>query len=142
MKERVKEWIERGERDLAAAELLFDKSEYFDVVLFHLHQAVEKFLKGFLIHSGWRLKKIHDLETLITEAIDFDGAFEKYLDLARKLTAFYYQERYPPGPVSPLFEGGNCANPGRDQGADKQNTEGDRRAALRLETSKSIAALK
>jgi len=100
MKERVKEWIERGERDLAAAELLFDKSEYFDVVLFHLHQAVEKFLKGFLIHSGWRLKKIHDLETLITEAIDFDGAFEKYLDLARKLTAFYYQERYPPGPVS------------------------------------------
>lgn len=100
MKERVKEWIERGERDLAAAELLFDQSEYFDVVLFHLHQAVEKFLKGFLIHSGWRLKKIHDLETLITEAIDFDGAFEKYLDLARKLTAFYYQERYPPGPVS------------------------------------------
>ena len=100
MKERVKEWIERGERDLAAAELLFDRSEYFDVVLFHLHQAVEKFLKGFLIHSGWRLKKIHDLETLITEAIDFDGAFEKYLDLARKLTAFYYQERYPPGPVS------------------------------------------
>lgn len=37
MKGKVKEWIERGEHDLAAAELLFDQSAYLDVVLFHLH---------------------------------------------------------------------------------------------------------
>ena len=98
MKGKVKEWIERGEHDLAAAELLFDQSAYLDVVLFHLHQAAEKYLRGFLIHNGWKLKRIHDLETLITEAMDFDSSFEEYLDFGRKLTAFYYQERYPPGP--------------------------------------------
>jgi len=44
------------------AKILFSKEEYFDVVLFHIHQAVEKY-KGFLIHKGWELKKIHDIET-------------------------------------------------------------------------------
>jgi len=71
-----KEWIDRGEHDMEAAQLLLDRKAHADVVLFHIHQAVEKYLKAFLIHHGWRLKKIHDLETLITEAADFDDVFE------------------------------------------------------------------
>lgn len=102
MKEQVvKEWIERGKHDLEVAKILLAEEGYFDVVLFHLHQAVEKYLKGFLIHKGWELKKIHDLELLVTEAMSFDDEFQKYLDFGRKLTAFYYEERYPPGPITP-----------------------------------------
>lgn len=100
MKKNVQEWIERGEHDLEAAQLLLDREAHADMVLFHSHQAVEKYLKGFLIHHGWKLKKIHDLETLITEAVDFDSSFERYLDIGRRLTAVYYTERYPPGPVT------------------------------------------
>ena len=52
MKEQVvKEWFERGERDLHVAEILTARGEYFDVALFHIHQAVEKYLKGFLIYK-------------------------------------------------------------------------------------------
>lgn len=70
MKEQVvKEWIERGEHDLEVAKILLAEKGYFDAVLFHLHQAVEKYLKGFLIYKGWKLKKIHDLETPVTEHI-------------------------------------------------------------------------
>lgn len=99
-KEVVKEWIERGKHDLEVAKILLAEGEYFDVVLFHVHQAVEKYLKGFLIDNGWDLKKIHDLELLVTEAMNFDAIFQKYLDLGRKLTAFYFEERYPPGPIT------------------------------------------
>jgi HEPN domain-containing protein len=99
MKKNVEEWIERGEHDLEAARLLLDREAHSDIVLFHIHQAIEKCLKGFLIQYGWKLRKIHDLETLITEAVDFDNAFREYLDMARELTAFYYTERYPPGPM-------------------------------------------
>jgi HEPN domain-containing protein len=99
MKKSVEEWIERGEHDLEAARLLLDREAHSDIVLFHIHQAVEKCLKGFLIQHGWKLRKIHDLETLITEAVDFDNIFKGYLDIARELTAFYYTERYPPGPT-------------------------------------------
>ncbi|MGD2248907.1 MAG: HEPN domain-containing protein, partial [Candidatus Methanofastidiosia archaeon] len=58
-----------------AAKLLFSKEDYFDVVLFHIQQAVEKYLKGYLIYKGWKLKKIHDIETLIIEAVKFDAEF-------------------------------------------------------------------
>jgi len=37
---------------------------------------------------------------LLTEAVSFDPELQKYLDFGRKLTAFYYEERYPPGLVS------------------------------------------
>jgi len=100
MKQVVKEWIDRGKHDLGVAKILLAENEYFDVLVFHVHQAVEKYLKGFLIHRGWELKKIHDLELLITEAMNFDDEFQKYLDFGRKLTAFYYEERYPPGPIT------------------------------------------
>ncbi|WXG39284.1 MAG: HEPN domain-containing protein [Candidatus Freyarchaeum deiterrae] len=96
----VKEWMERGKHDLDAAKILRD-SKYFDVAVFHIHQAIEKYLKAYLIHKGWKLKKIHDLESLITKATNFDVAFQKYLDLGRKLNVFYYDERYPPGPITP-----------------------------------------
>jgi HEPN domain-containing protein len=99
-KEVVKEWTERGKHDLEVAKILLAEEGYFDVVLFHVHQAVEKYLKGFLIDNGWDLKKIHDLELLVTEAMNFDAIFQKYLDLGRKLTAFYFEERYPPGPIT------------------------------------------
>ena len=98
--ELVKEWFERGNHDLDVARILIRKDLYSDVALFHIHQAVEKYLKGYLIHNGWELKKIHDLESLVTEASGFDPKFQKYLDFGRKLSGYYYEERYPPGPIS------------------------------------------
>lgn len=103
-KQLVDEWLERGKRDLETVKILLAKVDYFDIILFHIHQAVEKYLKGYLIYNGWTLKKIHDLELLITEAIKFDTIFQKYLDFGRKLTAFYFEERYPPGPKSSYSE--------------------------------------
>ena len=47
MKKKVKEWIERGAHDLEAAQLLLDREAHADIVLFHIHQAVEKHLKVF-----------------------------------------------------------------------------------------------
>lgn len=98
MTEIVEEWLEKAKHDLETAKLLFDKKGYPDVIVFHIHQAIEKYLKGFLINNGWKLRKIHDLETLLSEAIRFDKDLEDYLDFGRRLTAFYYEERYPVGP--------------------------------------------
>lgn len=102
MKEQiVKEWVEWGKHDLDVAKLLLNKKEYYDVTISHIHQAVEKYLKAFLVYNGWGLKKIHDIELLITEAANFDKMFEQYLNFGRELTAFYYEDRYPPGPITP-----------------------------------------
>lgn len=97
--EIVRQWFERGEHDLVTAKISITQEGYPDVILFLLHQAIEKYIKGYLLWHGWELKKIHDLETLLTEAMEFDKGFEKYLDFGRRLTAYYYEERYPPGPI-------------------------------------------
>ena len=36
----VEEWLERGKRDLETAKILISSVEYFDIILFHIHQAV------------------------------------------------------------------------------------------------------
>lgn len=95
----VQEWFERGKRDFESAKVLYVQKGYFDEVIFLIHQAIEKYLKGYLIFHGWKLKKIHDIETLIVEASKYDNSFMEFLDLSRKLTSFYYETRYPPGPL-------------------------------------------
>lgn len=95
----VKEWFDRGEHDINGAEILFESGHYTDTIAVLIHQAVEKYLKGFLLFNGWHLEKIHDLEKLVTEAMTFDDNFESYLDFARRTTAYYIEECYPPGPV-------------------------------------------
>jgi len=113
MKEKlVEEWFKRGERDLRGAEILKSHEECLELVVFLIHQAVEKFLKGYLISNGWKLKRLHDLETLISEALQYEPSLDKFIDFGRALTAYYYEERYPPGPstsfgereISELFE--------------------------------------
>ncbi len=99
-KQLAEEWIEKGRNDFKAAKILLKKVKKFEIVLFLLQQAVEKSIKGFLIYNGWTLKKIHDLEVLIQDAISFDQSFKDYLDIGRKLTSFYFESRYPPGPPS------------------------------------------
>jgi len=39
----AREWFERGRKDLEVTKILV-KEEYLDIALFHMHQAVEKYL--------------------------------------------------------------------------------------------------
>lgn len=92
-----KEWFLRGDHDLESATLLFEQGGYTDTVAVLLQQAAEKYLKGYLLSKGWKLKKTHDLEVLVAEAATHDKAFEQFLNFARVVSAFYLEDRYPPG---------------------------------------------
>jgi HEPN domain-containing protein len=43
-KQVVEEWLERGKHDLEVAKFLHTEEEYSYAVLFHIHQAVEKYV--------------------------------------------------------------------------------------------------
>lgn len=92
-------WYSRGEHDLESAKLLFREGGYTDTIAVLLEQALEKYLKGYLLSKGWKLKKTHDLELLITEAADYNNSLKQFLDFARLASAFYIKERYPPSPL-------------------------------------------
>ena len=70
-----------------------------------LQQAMEKYLKGYLIYYGWKLKKTHDLTRLVADLASYDRSFEPHLDTLQRISEYYLEERYPPLPsVSPSVE--------------------------------------
>jgi len=94
--EIVKRWIENADHDLGTALITYHHiPKYKDTIAFHCQQAVEKYLKAYLLKLGLPLKKTHDLVYLL-EQIDRKekvayGWFEKVL----VLQDFSVEIRYP-----------------------------------------------
>ncbi|MBI4679230.1 MAG: HEPN domain-containing protein [Elusimicrobia bacterium] len=88
-----KDWIGKAEKDWRRVRLLLDGGDV-EGAAFHLHQALEKFLKGYLLAKGWKLRRIHDLEVLLKEAVRYEPEWIKYEALCQR-AKFFYLERYP-----------------------------------------------
>ncbi len=95
--EIIKEWLDKGKKDIEDAEFLLENDRSAETVSFHIQQAGEKYLKGFLIYNGWKLERIHDLVKLNEEATKIDKSFNRFSNPLRKITNFYFESRYPVG---------------------------------------------
>ncbi|MEW5936978.1 MAG: HEPN domain-containing protein [Candidatus Thermoplasmatota archaeon] len=90
-----KDWFERGQADIESAELLLVHGGDTAVIAMHIQQAVEKYLKGYLLSKGWKLKRTHDLAELLNDAIDYASKFEEFRSFCDEATAYYFESRYP-----------------------------------------------
>ena len=64
--EYIKTWIIKGDHDLGTAKVTYIHiPEYLDTVTFHCQQAIEKYLKAYLIFLSVEFKYTHDLETVL-----------------------------------------------------------------------------
>lgn len=61
--------------------------------MYNVQQAVEKYLKAFLLSQGWGLRRIHTLSVLLDDAIQYEPAFEQYRLACQKITTFYMLDR-------------------------------------------------
>ncbi len=98
------EWYKKAGHDIEAVKILIEKGGPPDVVGVLLQQGVEKYLKGYLISKGWKLRKIHDLKVLLDEATKHDPLFSQYYDLLDILTQYYFEEKYPFGEIEASLE--------------------------------------
>jgi len=89
-----KDWFHKGNLDMKRAGILLENDDP-EGAAFHLQQALEKYLKGYLIGQGWKLQRIHDLEDLLDYAADYSAEFEAYRNLCQEVTEYYIEERYP-----------------------------------------------
>lgn len=62
-----------------------------------LQEAVERYLKGYLVAKGWRLRRTHDLDVLLADAITHAPRFGQFKDLADELTEEFFAQDYPGG---------------------------------------------
>jgi HEPN domain-containing protein len=90
----IMQWLVKANEDLFVVERL---TQYEIVatssVCFHCQQAVEKFLKAFLITNGVDIKKTHNIEFLLSECSDIDKDFSG-ID-PKELSDFGVDARYP-----------------------------------------------
>jgi HEPN domain-containing protein len=107
-KEDVDRRFEKGNHDLLTAKLALEAGGLTDTAVVLLQQASEKYVKGYLISRGWRLRKTHDLVELLDTAGEYNPVFREHLQLARRLMALYLEERYPSGFVADYSEDENA----------------------------------
>ena len=94
----AKEWFEAADRDLSDAILLGKEGGHPETICFHCHQAVEKYLKGFLVLNDQDIKdefKIHDLSRLLGYCAKFKPDLGELKDGCETLNKYYLQSRYP-----------------------------------------------
>ncbi len=91
-----KEWLQKAQNDMKAAEILYQEKGPSDTLCFHCHQAVEKYLKGFLVFNHKEFPKTHDLVFLINLCEEVDKDLKKIKKKAAILNRYYIESRYPP----------------------------------------------
>lgn len=69
--------------------------EYLDTVTFHCQQAVEKYLKAYLIFQSASFRFSHDLIYLLELITQNDPDFKNYFDTVSELQGYAVEIRYP-----------------------------------------------
>jgi HEPN domain-containing protein len=94
--DEIKRWIIKGDHDLGTARVTYlHIPEFLDTVTFHCQQAVEKYLKAYLIFQSAKFRFTHDLIYLLDLICQKDAEFEKYYDSVSELQSYAIEVRYP-----------------------------------------------
>jgi HEPN domain-containing protein len=89
-------WIIKGDHDLGTAKVTYlHIPEYLDTVTFHCQQAVEKYLKAYLIFQSLEFRFSHDLVYLLDLITQKDSDFENYYNTVSELQGYAVEIRYP-----------------------------------------------
>jgi HEPN domain-containing protein len=88
------DWFEVAEKDWNRMKLMLDNKDA-EAAGYFLQQSIEKHAKGFLLDKGWKLKKIHELDALLDEAVRHDPKLESFRDLCERVSGYYFAHRYP-----------------------------------------------
>jgi len=99
LRKQAWEWFERGNHEIETAQLLYEQQGYTDTIAYHIQQAIEKYLKGYLVLKGQKPLWTHELDTLLNLAEKFDpDLYSPFIELCERATRYYIEDRYPPGP--------------------------------------------
>jgi HEPN domain-containing protein len=96
MKKITGEWIIKAEKDyLVAVRELKAEPPATEAVCFHAQQCIEKYMKAILQENEAEFEKIHDLDVLLRQCMNFMPALENHRDELVKLSTYAVDVRYP-----------------------------------------------
>lgn len=91
----VQKWILYADEDLRLAEKIFREKGFSPHVIFHCHDAIEKYLKAIIRYQGREFSYVHDLEVLTNQLkIEMKDSVD-LMNAAIILNILYPIARYP-----------------------------------------------
>jgi HEPN domain-containing protein len=84
-----------AKKDLRSAKILFEHEADNEIICFHCQQAIEKYLKGYIIYSSGELKEGHSLLKLCKYVMSTEKTFNDLLKDMAFVNTFYIETRYP-----------------------------------------------
>lgn len=87
-------WFAIAERDLHRVKRALADDDP-ELAGYCLQQSVEKFLKGFLLSRGWKLRRIHDLVALLDDSLVYEPSLAQFRPFCEIITDYYLPMRYP-----------------------------------------------
>jgi HEPN domain-containing protein len=92
----IAEWFWIADEDKRSAELIYkDNNLSNTLAYYHCCQAVEKYLKGYLISKNKSFAKDHNLVTFINKCIEFNSCFKDVISECERMAITYKGLRYP-----------------------------------------------
>ena len=92
----IAEWFRFADADVDTVLLLKEmRPQHREIICYHCEQAVEKYLKGFLVSKEQIPPKIHDLTHLCNLCSEQNQDFASILPQCSYLKQFGVQPRYP-----------------------------------------------
>ncbi len=88
------DWLKIGDEEIERSRNLLNLGDMKGAA-FNIQQAIEKYLKGYLISQGWKLRRIHSLDALLNEAVVYEASLEEFRIPCQMITHYYLIERYP-----------------------------------------------
>lgn len=102
-KKQLLQWYEKADHDIIMAKRAIEISPFvLDSACFHFQQAVEKYLKAYIIYQGKEVKKTHNIIFLKESCAEYDGDFEN-IDI-KDLNDFAADIRYPDDSITPTLD--------------------------------------
>jgi len=102
MKDETRLWIDYAEENLASAEILL-QSRLYNPTLQNAQQAIEKYLKAYIIEFGLGLPKTHSIATLKNLIEDHGTPLPITEDAVDLIDSIYLTSKYPMGSVLPDY---------------------------------------
>ncbi len=93
--ELAREWIGKAEEDFGFADSSLELEGYFAQICFHFQQAVEKYLKAFIVANGLEFRPVHNLLELLEICKQKEPKIAEIEEACRYLNPFYIDTRYP-----------------------------------------------
>ena len=93
----VKEWLTLASHDADTAALLIKQKGHADIIIYHVHQAIEKMLKALTLKSNRLLEKTHYLDKLLSPLTTDYLSLSSIQDDILEINLYLPKLRYPSG---------------------------------------------